>query len=248
MEIELTRIDGDADVYDVRKAVAHVLHGPDLFDPNDPNNRGRKPNFLVEMGKSPDGSTHNGNAILRVATKLGRRLLRWNYSQENNIVVNGYPLRLFDAHQDVSPNVKQIIERALYIDPDQERLRKQIEDKAREVRLGIEKLQFGVWYKPSNSPGKGRSFSIEYERDFLQQSAAYVSVVYEQKLIHIDVSTSTQPPRNFTYPFTQIGQRETEENHYKILVKFSNIRKLGLGYDEFEQPCGFLWHHYQRFP
>jgi len=249
MEIEITRIDFDADVYVVRKAVALVLHGPDLFDPNDPDNHGRKPNFEIEMGTSPAGRIHNGKAILRVATKLGRKLLKWNYdSQENNIVVNGRPLRLFNAHRHVSPNVKQVIEKALYIDPDQDKLRTQIEDKAREVRLRIEKLQFGVWHKPSNSPGKGRSFSIEYERDFLQQSAAYVSVVYEQKLIHIDVSTSTQPPRNFTYPFTQIGQRETEENHYKILVKFSNIRKLGLGYDEFEQPCGFLWHHYQRFP
>jgi hypothetical protein len=36
---------------------------------------------------------------------------------------------------------------------------------------------------------------------------------------------------------TQIGQRETEEINYLILVKFSSIKKLGLGYDEFGQPC-----------
>ena len=29
MEIELTRISSEADIYDVRKAVATVLHGPD---------------------------------------------------------------------------------------------------------------------------------------------------------------------------------------------------------------------------
>jgi hypothetical protein len=45
MEIELTRISFEADVYDVRKAVAAVLHGPDLFDPNDRENKGRVPNF-----------------------------------------------------------------------------------------------------------------------------------------------------------------------------------------------------------
>jgi hypothetical protein len=51
MEIELTRISFEADIYDVRKAVATVLHGPDLFDPN-----------------------HNRKAILRVGSNLGRRL------------------------------------------------------------------------------------------------------------------------------------------------------------------------------
>lgn len=37
--------------------------------------------------------------------------------------------------------------------------------------------------------------------------------------------------------FIQIGQRETEETGYLILVKFSSIQKLGIGYDEFGQPC-----------
>ena len=33
MELELTHISLEADVYDVRKAVALVLHGPDFFRP-----------------------------------------------------------------------------------------------------------------------------------------------------------------------------------------------------------------------
>ncbi|KAI9452162.1 RdRP-domain-containing protein [Russula earlei] len=216
MEIELKFIHTDADVYDVRKAVALVLHGPDFYDPNDKENKGRRPNFEIVMGESPAGRTHNGTAILRVAEKLGKRLLRWNYdSEENNIVVNGRHLRLFNAHRSVPFPVQQTLEKALYIDPDRDRLRSHMEYQARQVRLRIARLQFGVWYKPSNSPGKGRSFSVEYERDFLRQSSAYISVVYEHKLVHID--------------------RETEENNYLILVKFSNIRKLGLGYDEFNQ-------------
>ena len=59
MEIELTRISSDADVYDVRKAVAAVLHGPEFFDPNDKENKGRLPNFEIIMGKSPAGRIHN---------------------------------------------------------------------------------------------------------------------------------------------------------------------------------------------
>src|SRR5712671_326892 len=192
MKIGLTRIDKSADVYDVRKAVPLALHDPDLFGSNDQDENAHKPNFEIETGKNPAGRICSGKAILHVATKLGRRLFKWIYDMVNA----GRPLRLFNAHRDdVSPNVQQIIEKALYIDPDQDKLRTQIGTKAREVHLRIEKLQFGVWYKPPNSSGKGRSFSIEYERDFIQQSAASVHVAYDHKLIHIDVSTTTQTPR-----------------------------------------------------
>jgi len=47
MEIELTRISFEADIYDVRKAVATVLHGPDLFDPN--HNR----KAILRVGSNP---------------------------------------------------------------------------------------------------------------------------------------------------------------------------------------------------
>jgi hypothetical protein len=35
----------------------------------------------------------------------------------------------------------------------------------------------------------------------------------------------------------QIGQRETEEVNYQILVRYSSICKLGIGKDVFRQPC-----------
>ncbi|KAF8486749.1 RdRP-domain-containing protein [Russula emetica] len=219
MEIELTRISFEANVYDVRKAVADVLHGPDLFDPNDRENKGRVPNFDIIMGISPAGRIHNGKAILRVASNLGRRLLKWSRdSRDHNIEVKGKPLRIFNLYTSVPPDVKQTLEKALYIDPEKDRLRSQIEEEVGLVRARIAKVQFGVWYRPSDSPSPRRTFSIEHERDFLSNSAAYIYVVYEHKLIHID-----------------IGQRETEEVNYMILIKFSSIHKLGIGYDEFGQ-------------
>src|SRR5579863_740609 len=194
MELELTRIDIDANVYDVRKAVEEVLHGPDLFDPNHKDNKGRKPNFQVEMGKSPAGRIHNGKAALRLPTNLGNKLFRWyRDSEEHRIVVNGRPLRLFKTDNPVPLDVRQVLEKALYIDPDVDKLRTQIEERAHQVRLRIAKVQFGVWYRPSDSPGVGRSFSVEYERDILQHSAAWINVVYEHKLICIDVSATLLP-------------------------------------------------------
>jgi RNA-dependent RNA polymerase len=191
MEFELTDIDFDADIYDVRKAVQEVLHGPDFFDPNDKDNKGRKPNFEVVMGRSLAGRIHNGRAALRLLTTLGTRLFTWyKESEGHRIVVKGHPLRLFKSYTPVPPDVKLVLEKALYIDPDQDKIRTQIEERARQVRLRIAKVQFGVWYKPLDSPGPGRSFSVEYERDFLchWHDAAYLTITYEHKLIRIDVS------------------------------------------------------------
>jgi hypothetical protein len=195
MEIELTRISFEADVYDVRKAVAAVLHGPDLFDPNDRENKGRVPNFEITMGKSPAGRIHNGKAILRVGSNLGRRLLKWSReSRDNNIKVKGDPIKIFNLFNSVLPDVKQTLEKALYIDPERDRQRSQIEEAARLVRARISKVQFGVWYRPSDSPSPRRAFSVEHERDFLSNSEAYINVVYEHKLILIDVSATLLSP------------------------------------------------------
>jgi len=195
MEIELTHISKEANVYDVRKAVAAVLHGPDLYDPNDKENKGRVPNFEIIMGKSPAGRIHNGKAILRVGSKLGRHLIKWNReSRDHNIIeVKGDPLRIFNLFNTVPQDVRQTLEKALYVDPERDRLRSQIEEEVQLVRARVAKVQFGVWYRPSDSPSPRRSFSIEHERDFLSNSAAYVYVVYEHKLIHIDVRATTFP-------------------------------------------------------
>ena len=249
MELELKWIHADADVYDVRKAVAAVLHGPDFYDPNDRDHKGRVPNFIITMGESPAGRIHNGKAFLRVGFRLGERLFRWNReSEENRIVVKGRRLKIFKTYNNVPPDVKQTLEKALYIDPEQDKLRSQIEEQSKLVRLRIDRVQFGVWYKPSGPHGQRRSFSVEHEREFLSNSAAYIYIVYEHKLLHIDVSATlfSQFMIHLTSPHTQIGQRETEEINYMILVRFSSIRKLGIGYDECGQACEYLWHRHQR--
>lgn len=241
MEFDIKAIDFVADVYDVRKALELVLHGPDLYDPNDPRNKGRTPNFEVVLHESPAGRIHNGTGILRVTNFVGNNLHRWiRNSSENKVLVKGRALRLFRTSRQVSPLVKQQLEKALYVGPEKEKQRKTIENQARQVRLRIAKVQFGVWYRQPNSPpNHGRAFSIEYEHDFLSQSEAYISVVYEHKLIRIEVGISqslAEPQLYLTFYSTQIGQRETEEYNYTILVKFSTIHKLGTGNDDFGQP------------
>jgi RNA-dependent RNA polymerase len=198
MEIELTRISFDADIYDVHKAVAAVLHGPDLFDPSDEENNGRLPNFEIIMGKNPAGRIHNGKAVLRVGSNLCHRLLKWSRaSRDNYIEVKDSPLKIFNLHKTVPLHVKETLEKGLYIDPEKDRLRSQIEEEVHSVRSRIAKVQFGVWYRPSDSPSPKRSFSIEYERDFLAKSTAYIHVVYKHKLIQINVRATLLPPISY---------------------------------------------------
>ena len=114
MEIELTNISFEADVYDFHKPVTAVLRGSDLYNPNDKEdkeNKGRVPNFEIMMGKSPAGRIHDGKAILHVGSKLGRRLIKWNReSTDHNIKVKGRTLRVFNLFNTVPLDVKQTLE------------------------------------------------------------------------------------------------------------------------------------------
>jgi hypothetical protein len=246
VEIELTSIDSSADIFDVCRAVAAVLRGPYLYDPNDKN---RVLKYEIVMRRAPPGYNHRGKAILRVEPKLALRLLKWTLeSEENNIVVMGRPLKFLNVFTPVPLDVKLELGKTLLIDPDWDRLRSQLDELVPLIRSRIEKVQIGVvWYKPSNSREQRSTFSVEYECGFLSNSTAYKYLVYEHQLIHIDVSVTLLPNDRFTHsPHTQICQRETGEINYKIFVKFSSIRKLGLGYDESGQACEYPWYRHQR--
>jgi RNA-dependent RNA polymerase len=136
MEIDLRNIYLEADVHDVQKAVALVLHGPELYDPNDKRNNGQKSDFEVVMGTSPAGRTHVGTAILRVTADAGYRLLQWyQRSDENNIVVHGQALQIFNAHRKVPLDKKETPAEAGRMEIDLYRSLTLIENQTRLVRL-----------------------------------------------------------------------------------------------------------------
>ena len=81
MEIEFSCIDLNANIYDVRKADAAVLNGPDLYcDPNDREIKAEFPILKSSCAQTPlvTSITINGKAVLRVDSKLKRRLIKWN--------------------------------------------------------------------------------------------------------------------------------------------------------------------------
>ena len=193
MKIELKGIDREADIYDIYDGVALVLHSPELYDPNDRIHEGRKPNFEIVLGESPAGWIHNGTAFLLVSDAVGRRLFLWLCASPNNTILVGKSsraLRAFKTNHELSPKVNYKLEKVHYIDPRKTKEREDIEDQAGQVRLRLAKLQFGVWYTGKESNSHGKTFSVEHEREFINQGAAHLNVEYERRLICIDVSAS----------------------------------------------------------
>ncbi|KAH9989066.1 RNA dependent RNA polymerase-domain-containing protein [Russula compacta] len=108
------------------------------------------------------------------------------------------------------------------VDHEGAKQREQIEDEARQVSLNITNIQVGVWYRRADAlPSQGRTFSIEYERYFLRNGEACIYLDHMYGLICIHM----MPQAN-----------EEMEMRRFISVKFSSIRNLGIGYDEFNQP------------
>ncbi|KAI0318922.1 RdRP-domain-containing protein [Amylostereum chailletii] len=214
MEIDIKYVDFNATKFQVQRAIQEVLHGPDLFDPDDPKTKGRVHNFMVTLNNSPAGGSHNGTGILTLSKRVGENFLAWVRDHKTGIRVLGTKLRFFRSHRKVPLETKQILDNALYIGPDQEEERDEIL-KRLGIRLRVAKVQFGVWYKsPHAPPGSSRVFSVEYEKDFQDRSAAYIEVVYDHKLMRVE-----------------LGERMTEELCQNVVLKFSSIRKMAIGFD-----------------
>ncbi|KAA1469185.1 RdRP-domain-containing protein [Dentipellis sp. KUC8613] len=217
MEFELRYVDRDASKYHVVKAIETVLHGPDLFDPADPKTKGRVPNFEVKLEPRPAGGVgNNGTGRLVVPSQsLGERLLRWlrDNPEKHAIRVLGRRIKIVPTRRKVPNGLRQTLEKALYVGPEKEKEHDEIVYELNKS-LRVAKVQFGVWFKPNDAPQASRQFSIEYEADYTQKSVAWLDLKYDHKEIRVE-----------------LGERMTEEQAFSVVVKFSSIRKMGIGFD-----------------
>jgi len=238
MEFDIRYIDQDASYVDVVKAFEAVLHGPDLYDPNDQKNKGRLPNFKIDWHLSETGGAgSNGTSKLTVATRrLGERLLSWYHEPDHAIRVgaNSKKMRIYPSRRTVSKVLKMTLEKGLYVGPEKQVKRDEILDSLRSY-LRVDKVQFGVWYKPDPA-SPTRSFSVEWERGYIEQSEAYLSIGYDHKVITIEVLFIVYLALFFDLLALQLGSSMMEEDAYTIIIKFSSIRKMGIGFD-FGSPC-----------
>ncbi|ETW86290.1 hypothetical protein HETIRDRAFT_443820 [Heterobasidion irregulare TC 32-1] len=117
-------------------------------------------------------------------------------------------------------DIAQTLERSVYVGPEKQLEREEILRKLDQV-LRVAKVQFGIWFKEDDLPDTARSFSIEYERDLVKSSAGLLDLVYDRKMVRIEM-----------------GESMTEEQCIDILIKFSNIKKIGLVLDSVQGPEG----------
>jgi hypothetical protein len=137
------------------------MQRPKFYHLDDCKGSGQNPPFEVVSGVSPASR---------------------GWVNKGTDLVNDRTLRPLYASHGVPSDVGH---RPENIDTYKEQLRKEIENSTRPLRLPIAKVQLGVWYA---QPEQGRAFFVEYEREYLNQSTAYVNFAHKDNLICIDVS------------------------------------------------------------
>ena len=131
--------------------------------------------------------------------------------ESNGITINEKQLKFFPAKTKPFLALAMTLDKTPYVDPDIEEERQKT-IRALNVHLRIDNIQVGLFYRPS--PNAGRNFSIEWECSLTDNSIGWLSWEYEHKLIRV-----------------RIGDPMTEQTGSSIVIKFSNIRKLGINCD-----------------
>jgi RNA-dependent RNA polymerase len=192
MEIGLARVPFEFSDSDVVYKLIPVLHSEE-FSPPPP---ARKVNFKVKLDYPEEGVRHAGTGILIVPDDIVHKFLSW--VKDNPIKPDGKNDKIkFYIKGPAKERWAKIIAKTPFIDPALEEKRKDIIWTAG-IDLRVDAVQFGILFRekekyPSNDKDRlgPRSFSIEWEHDAIQKSAAYLRFVYEHKLIRIAVRKSS---------------------------------------------------------
>lgn len=199
MEFEIDRVSFDATHYDVRRAIARVVHSEEFYNANNP--KARPMNIEVILNPSDYGRAHNGSGKLTLPTRPdGEKFLRWLKEAGNYIKVDDRKLFIRRAVHKPRTVVTQTLQRVPFVDPDIEEEREQ---KLAQLdhSLRITGVQFGIFYTPPLQAA--RAFSVEWDHDCKINDVAWLSFRYDYKLIRIEVH-SIDPRRTFS-PLTLCG-------------------------------------------
>ncbi|EPQ57890.1 RdRP-domain-containing protein [Gloeophyllum trabeum ATCC 11539] len=210
MEIDLKGVAHIATKYEVKRAIAQVLHGDDFRRREIP----RLWNFDVSLNPGLTETRNDGSGKLILPDhKLGRKFLEWARQDGNNIRVHGRKIRFFRSDRKPRAGELQMLRKAPYLDPAKDEERDRILQ-ALDCDLRVNKVNFGIYYYDTSRPGAPKSFSNEWEGDYKSRSYAVMRVAYDHKVMRI-----------------KLGDPMTEETCHRIVIKFSSIRKIGFGYD-----------------
>ncbi|KAK1227232.1 hypothetical protein PQX77_009776 [Marasmius sp. AFHP31] len=212
--------------WDLTRILAREILHTDEFHPRTHPDE-RKINFKASLNPSKAGGVRNdGTGTLTLPhLKIAHRFLDW--VKETPLKINGKKIKFF-ASKDSGKKPREwhstilTLQRTPYIDPDvEERHAQKLFDL--QCSLRVDKVQFGVFFRPSSGVGgqaKSREFSIEWERDYVKESTAWLSFEYDHKLIRI-----------------KLGNSMTEHTGYSVAISFASIMKIGYGNDPAAYIC-----------
>ncbi|KAG2020116.1 calcium ion transporter [Coprinopsis cinerea AmutBmut pab1-1] len=203
MDIEIRYVHSDENEWSVTRAIAEILHAGE-------SEESRKVNFQVKLDANPAGVGHKGTGRLTVPTSaIGRKFL--DDVKETPIKLSKQKLKFRKCSQPPKKYIVETLAKTPFVSPDiEEKHAKTLE--ALEEKLRIDTLQFGVYYRPSY-PG-GRAFSVEWEKNYTVESAAWLHFEYDHKLIRL-----------------KLGDELREKIGHNVNISFASIRKIGVGYD-----------------
>jgi len=229
MNIDIRYIPREVSEWDVTRAIANILHG-DEFPVSEEE---REINFKVELDDDDvSGVGHKGSGTLTVPqAAIGRKFLA--VVKETPVRVAGKKLKFFRSHKPPPRHLSETLDRTPFVPPDiEERFVKTVW--ALDESIRVQTVQFGTYFRETY-PG-GRSYSIEWSKDYKTKGSAWLRFEYEHKLIRIKVSATSWYLIVVSLSCgQQIGDEMTEHLGYTIAINFASIRTIGIGYD-FE-PC-----------
>ncbi|KAG9307946.1 RNA dependent RNA polymerase-domain-containing protein [Chiua virens] len=214
MEFDIRNVPYKADEWEVTTAIAtqvlHVCPGPFVPEPQE-----RPPNFQVKLNPSPAGGVQNdGTGTLTLTRILGKKFQRLSYDGHISVQVKGKKLKFYLNKNSVSPSLALELEKAPFIDPDIAR------DRQKRVStlcdpFYISHVQIGTYYHPQGACDKTpRSFSVEWDRDLSERSKGLLFFEYEHKCLRV-----------------QLGDQSYEDTFHNIVIRFSSIHKMAMGWD-----------------
>ena len=177
-EFEIVNVPTHANEWTVTREVAKVLHSDDFGSFG-----GRLLNFRVRLRKNEGGMCNDGTGTLTLPVqKSGYKFL--DFVRDEPIKIDERKLRFYISNRPPSEKWLQTLSKTPFVDPDLEE-QHQNTLRALEGELRVDLVQFGVFFRETY-PSKSRSFSIEWERKYIDSHAS-LSFEYDHKLILLKV-------------------------------------------------------------
>ena len=163
----------------------------------------------------------NGTGYLRIPEeKIAKKFL---HHFRTGVEIQGRRLRFEPSQRKLDKGKLHQLQKVPYQDPKIEK-----ERKAKILQLDhalrVDKLHFGVWSIRPEANLRG-IFCSEWQKAYTTIGNAVVQFEYDHKLLRV-----------------QLGEPALDEIAYSVVIRFSNLRNIWIGY-EFGNPCVFNFVH-----